>query len=79
MPSHKGQVYMKADCNGCKALQECKCILGYPITLVRPEPTTSPSYSYYVPMKQCPKPRNHEKLNELLSKNTDVPDEGESI
>ncbi len=68
MPSHKGQLYQKANCNGCKALQECKCVLGYPIILERPEPVSSPSYSYYVPAEQCPKPRTYAKLNEELSK-----------
>ena len=68
MPPHKGQLYMKADCNGCKALQEGKCVLGYGILLERPEPISNPGFSFYVPTEQCPKPRTHIKLNEIISK-----------
>lgn len=65
MPSHKGQIYQKKDCNGCKALQERKCVLGYRILLERSE-VSGGIGSFFVPVQQCPKPRTHAKLGELL-------------
>jgi len=51
---------MKADCNGCKALQQGMCVLGYKIILECPDDDC-----YYVPTEQCLKPRTHKRLKEI--------------
>jgi len=61
MGNHKGVVYMKADCNGCTALRDRKCVLGYRIELER----DAFSGTALVPMEVCPKPRTVKKLREI--------------
>lgn len=58
--SRKGNMYMKKDCNKCKAWYCTKCLLGFRIEW-------SEAFGW-VPMDPCPKPRRKYQLEAELEK-----------
>lgn len=65
MPNHKGAIYLKANCDGCKALQNGECVLGFKTLFNQPDRYNS-AIQFYAPMDPCPKPRTLKKLREIL-------------
>lgn len=73
MPNHKGAIYQKKDCNGCKALMgRGGCRLGY--TIQREE--TWAGMISWVPTEPCSKPRTQKRLQCLLDQQSSAAAEG---
>jgi hypothetical protein len=71
MPNHKGAIYQKKSCCGCKAMSKGKCVLGYGIERqVIGGRATDDLRAYYAPTEPCPKPRTQKRLDELKSERT---------
>ena len=60
MPGNKGMTYQKKDCEGCKALRNGYCCLGYGIVIDSQDPLQLPE-----PVVPCPKPRTKRKLRAI--------------
>jgi len=76
MPNRKGKVYMKANCEGCRALQKGKCVLGHKILwedIGEDFRGDQPSVMGYIPMDICPKPRTVKKLRKIQRTLSNVP------
>lgn len=56
---------MKTNCNGCKALIDGECILGYQI---KPNLYYNGKIRGYKPLENCPKPKTEKKLLKLALK-----------
>ncbi len=56
---------MKANCKGCKALNDGECILGYQI---KPNLYNNGKIRCYKPLENCPKPKTSRRLERLAWK-----------
>ncbi len=63
-PGNFGMLYLKKNCDGCKALEKGKCVLGYAVTTI-PASLCLPGDSMRAPEEPCLKPRTYERLTEL--------------